>query len=79
MNLAPTPVETLVKARDLARAEGFHYVFIGNVPGLEGVETTWCPNCKKAVIERDIFAVTRMGITDANAVFAGQDCGVWKT
>ena len=69
--LAPTPVETLVKAHDFARAEGLHYVYIGNVPGLEGVETTYCPNCKKAVIERDIFAVTRMDITDGKCRFCG--------
>jgi len=54
-HLTPTPVETLVKARDAARAEGLRYVYIGNVPGLEGAGTTWCPNCKKAVVERDIF------------------------
>ena len=72
-HLTPTPVETLVKARDAARAEGLHYVYIGNVPGLEGAGTTWCPNCKKAVIERDIFAVTRMDLTDGKCrFFAGQ-------
>ena len=35
MHLTPTPVETLVKARDAARDEGLRYVYIGNVPGLE--------------------------------------------
>ena len=79
-HLAPTPVETLVKARDSARAEGLRYVYIGNVPGLEGVETTYCPNCKKAVIERDIFAVTRMDLTDGKCRFCGTKiAGVWKT
>jgi pyruvate formate lyase activating enzyme len=61
---SPTPVETLIKARDAARAEGLRYVYIGNVPGLEGAETTWCPGCKKAIIERDISAVTRLDIAD---------------
>ena len=68
-HLTPTPVETLVKARDAARAEGLRYVYIGNVPGLEGAETTWCPNCKKAIVERDIFAVTRMDITGRQMPF----------
>jgi pyruvate formate lyase activating enzyme len=77
-HLTPTPVETLVKARDAARAEGLHYVYIGNVPGLEGAETTWCPNCRKAVVERDIFAVTRMDITDGKCRFCGTKiAGVW--
>ena len=71
-HLTPTPVETLVKARDAARAGGLHHIYIGNVPGLEGAETTWCPNCRKAVVERDIFAVTRMDTPTANAVSAGR-------
>jgi pyruvate formate lyase activating enzyme len=37
-------------------------VYVGNVPGLENAGTTFCPNCKKAVIERDIFAVTRLDL-----------------
>ncbi len=76
--LAPTPVETLVKARDLARAEGLHYVYIGNVPGLEGAGTTWCPNCRRAVVERDIFAVTRLDVKDGKCRFCGTKlAGVW--
>ena len=77
-HLTPTPVETLVKARDTARAEGLRYVYIGNVPGLEGAGTTWCPNCKKAVIERDIFAVTRLDIVAGKCRFCGTKiAGVW--
>ena len=78
-HLTPTPVETLVKARDAARTEGLHYVYIGNVPGLEGAETTWCPNCKQAIVERDIFAVTRMDIADGKCRFCGTKiAGVWS-
>jgi len=77
-HLPPTPVETLVKARDAARAEGLLYVYLGNVPGLEGAETTWCPNCKRAVVERDIFAVTRLDITDGKCRFCGTKiAGIW--
>jgi pyruvate formate lyase activating enzyme len=77
--LTPTPVETLVKARDVARSEGLRYVYIGNVPGLEGTETTWCPNCKKAVVERDIFAVTAVNLTDGKCRSCGTKiAGVWS-
>lgn len=76
--LTPTPVETLVKARDAARSEGLRYVYIGNVPGLEGAETTWCPNCKKAVVERDIFAVTALNLADGRCRGCGtRIAGVW--
>jgi pyruvate formate lyase activating enzyme len=56
--LSPTPVDTLLKARTLAQAAGLRYVYVGNVRGLPEIETTYCPNCKKAIVERDIFAVT---------------------
>ena len=61
-HLSPTPVETLLKARDLARAAGLRYVYIGNVPGLAGAESTQCPNCHRTIIERDIFSVTRLDL-----------------
>lgn len=61
-HLPPTPVETLVKARATARAAGLRYVYLGNVRGVADAETTFCPGCKRPVIERDLFAVKRMDI-----------------
>lgn len=58
--LAPTPVGTLLRARDIARAAGLRYVYIGNVPGLEGSGDTLCPNCRRTIVTRDIYAVTRI-------------------
>jgi pyruvate formate lyase activating enzyme len=79
-HLAPTPVETLVKSRDAARAAGLRYVYIGNVPGLEGAGTTWCPHCGKAVVERDIFAVTKMDIVNGQCRFCGTKiAGMWTS
>jgi pyruvate formate lyase activating enzyme len=60
--LPPTPVDTLLKAREIGRAAGLRYVYVGNVPGVRGVEDTLCPNCRRVVIERDIFAVTRFDL-----------------
>jgi len=77
-HLTPTPVETLLKARDAARAAGLRYVYIGNVPGLDGAETTWCPDCKKAVVKRDIFAVTALNLDAGKCRFCGTKiAGVW--
>jgi pyruvate formate lyase activating enzyme len=50
-NLPMTPVSTLERAREIALAEGLHYVYIGNVPG-HPAENTYCPQCRRAVIER---------------------------
>ncbi len=50
-NLPPTPVSSLERAREAARAEGLRFVYIGNVPGHEG-ENTFCPKCKTLLLER---------------------------
>jgi len=77
--LTPTPVETLVRAREAARSEGLRYVYIGNVPGLDGAETTLCPNCKQPVVERDIFAVTALNLDAGKCRFCGtRIAGVWS-
>jgi pyruvate formate lyase activating enzyme len=62
-HLPPTPVDTLVRARDLARSAGLRYVYLGNVRGVPDAATTFCPNCRQAVVERDIFAVTLNRLT----------------
>lgn len=78
-HLPPTPLETLRKAREVARAEGLHFVYVGNVPGMADAGTTWCPDCHKAIVERDIFAVTRLDITDGRCRFCGAKIsGVWS-
>ncbi len=57
-NLPPTPVETLERAKKIADAEGLHYVYIGNVPG-HPAENTYCPKCRRALIERAGFTLTQ--------------------
>jgi pyruvate formate lyase activating enzyme len=51
-----TPVDTLRRARDIGRAAGLRYVYVGNVPG-EGGENTWCPVCNALLIERNGFVI----------------------
>ncbi len=51
---SPTPAATLRRARDIARRHGLRYVYTGNVHGAEG-DTTFCPGCGAAVIERDWY------------------------
>jgi pyruvate formate lyase activating enzyme len=50
-NLPITAIPILERAREIALAEGLHYVYIGNVPG-HPAENTYCPQCKRAVVER---------------------------
>ncbi len=73
-----TTVTVLPPRRAAARAEGLRYVYVGNVSGLAGAGTTWCPNCKRAVIERDLFAVTALNLDAGRCRFCGTKiAGVW--
>lgn len=54
--ISPTPIATLEKARDTARAAGIKYVYIGNVAGHEG-NHTYCPVCNEELIRRSHFFV----------------------
>lgn len=55
-NLPPTPVETLERAYAIAREEGLHYVYLGNVHG-HPAEHTYCPTCGRVLIRRHGYAV----------------------
>jgi pyruvate formate lyase activating enzyme len=56
MDIPPTPVVTLRRARDIARKAGLRYVYTGNVHDRDGDRTT-CPSCGTAVIERDWYEI----------------------
>ncbi|GFE89127.1 AmmeMemoRadiSam system radical SAM enzyme [Steroidobacter agaridevorans] len=54
MDKAHTPPATLTRARNIARANGLHYVYTGNVHDSAG-SSTYCVGCGKRVIERDWY------------------------
>jgi pyruvate formate lyase activating enzyme len=60
-NLPPTPVKTLERAWEIARAEGLNYVYIGNVPGHDA-ENTFCPACGEAVVSRSGYFIQDINI-----------------
>jgi pyruvate formate lyase activating enzyme len=57
-----TPAATLVRSRDIARANGLRYVYTGNVHDAEG-GTTYCPHCANAVIVRDWHRILNYRVT----------------
>jgi len=59
-----TPVEILEKAHGIAKREGVHYVYLGNVPG-HVLEDTYCHNCGELLIKRYGFAVLKYAVTPA--------------
>jgi pyruvate formate lyase activating enzyme len=76
-NLPPTPVETLEGARKSAMDAGMKYVYIGNIRH-EG-ESTFCPKCRKVLIERMGYFVKQNQVVAGKCNFCGTPiAGVWS-
>ena len=58
---APTPIETLETACTLGAEAGLKYVYCGNAAG-QADESTYCPSCGAAVIERFGLSIRRMAM-----------------
>ena len=58
---SPTPMGTLITAREIGLSAGLRYVYTGNVPG-EEAENTVCYQCGKAVIQRWGFQIRKYDI-----------------
>jgi pyruvate formate lyase activating enzyme len=54
MDVPPTPPSTLQRARAIAKEEGLHHVYTGNVNDKEG-QSTYCYHCDNLLIERDWY------------------------
>ena len=54
LDKAHTPAATLTRARNIAGANGLHYVYTGNVHDSIGA-STYCAGCGERVIERDWY------------------------
>ncbi len=77
-DLPPTPYETLSRCYDMARAEGLHYVYVGNVPGHPG-EDTFCPGCGRAIIRRQGYRVDAAQAGRGRCQHCGQAIpGIWS-
>ncbi len=70
-DIPPTPVSTLVRARDIAIREGLQYVYTGNVHNKEG-DTTFCPACRTPLIVRDWYQINQYRLTESGCC---PDCG----
>jgi len=57
-----TPPATLKRARQIALAQGLHFVYTGNVHDAEG-GTTFCPGCGAPLIERDWHQIRHYRLT----------------
>lgn len=78
-HLPATPPDTLLRAREIARDAGLHYVYIGNMQSHEG-ENTHCPNCNKLLIERHGYTVRQHGIASGQCPGCQTSIpGIWES
>jgi pyruvate formate lyase activating enzyme len=63
MNTAPTPPATLVRAREIALANGVQHAYTGNVHDERG-SSTYCAGCRTLLIERDWYVLGKYRVTD---------------
>jgi pyruvate formate lyase activating enzyme len=76
-SLPYTPLETLDRAWNIAMKAGIRYVYIGNVAGTPA-ENTYCPGCKKPVIERRGFSILSKNLNAGSCKFCNTKiAGVW--
>ncbi|OGV49067.1 MAG: AmmeMemoRadiSam system radical SAM enzyme [Lentisphaerae bacterium GWF2_52_8] len=77
-NLPATSEETLLRARQIAHAEGLQYVYIGNV-SLPDAENTRCPACGALLIRRIRYSVMENKIKNGKCYKCGKEIyGVWE-
>ena len=76
--LPPTPYETLDRCHKIARAEGLHYVYVGNLPGIRAQDTV-CPKCGRELIRRQHFRIAENHVKRGRCEFCEQAIpGIWS-
>jgi len=76
-NLPPTPIETIIRARNIAMEEGLNFVYTGNVPYPPG-ETTFCPGSEEVAIQRRGHFLLKNNLRNGKCPDGETVPGVWK-
>lgn len=77
-NLPETSAKTLDHAYEIAKEEGLHYVYIGNILSKRG-QNTYCPKCTALLIERSGFKILQNAVKDGKCPKCAKEIyGVWK-
>ncbi len=77
LDLSPTPLNKLTRAKEIAQQVGLHYVYIGNVPQDAG-EDTICPVCGKLLIKRLGYTILENNIIKGKCKFCSSKIsGIW--
>lgn len=78
LDLGPTPLSLLEKARSIAKKNGIRYCYTGNVRDPEG-EATDCHHCGKKLIGRNGYELMEWNLKEGKCGFCGTPCaGVFE-
>lgn len=77
LNLPPTPLETIIRAREIALEQGLKYVYTGNIYDPEG-SATYCPDSGEAIIKRQNFFVTENNLKNGQCPNGEKIPGIWQ-
>lgn len=85
LDISPTPLSTLQRARRIALKNGIHYVYTGNAHDKKSA-STYCQNCEQLLIGRDWYQLSDWNIVEqslccnchmpVSGVFEGK-AGTW--
>ncbi len=76
-----TQARTLIRAAEIGKEEGLHFVYVGNLPGMVGPwENTYCPHCGELLVERRGFYVLQDKLTGKGTCprCGAEIPGIWK-
>ena len=77
-HLPATPYQALLTAREIAREEGLHHVYVGNLR-VEGGGETRCAGCGQLVIARRGYRILKNVLEDGACPACGEAVqGVWR-
>ncbi|NOT11776.1 MAG: AmmeMemoRadiSam system radical SAM enzyme [Methylococcaceae bacterium] len=69
-----TPIQSLLKARQIALKNGLHHAYVGNVHD-KSAASTYCSGCGHVLIGRDWYELSEWNLTDAGCCrFCGTRC-----
>jgi pyruvate formate lyase activating enzyme len=66
-----TPIKILEHLRNKVLDRGLKFVYLGNVPG-HPAENTYCPQCKKLLIERFNYSICQYNISEGLCQYCGE-------
>ncbi|WP_428357042.1 AmmeMemoRadiSam system radical SAM enzyme [Methyloprofundus sp.] len=70
----PTPIASLLTAREIALKNGVHYAYVGNVHDKEA-GSTYCHNCGQLLIGRDWYQLSEWNLSETGAcISCGAQC-----